>query len=125
ATAPLVALYGLGLPAMGLALLWGRALLAQQQGRLFFIITLISSSMTIGLDALLYRPYGAEGLALAFSAGALLQALFMGLYVHRSAPAALGLRVLLRLTGTASVLVVGLHFVPQPHVLIELFLYFW
>jgi putative peptidoglycan lipid II flippase len=123
ATAPLVALYGLGLPAMGLALLWGRALLAQQQGRLFFIITLISSSMTIGLDALLYRPYGAEGLALAFSAGAFLQALFMGLYVHRSAPAALGLRVLMRWTVTASALVVGLHFVPQPHGLIELCLY--
>lgn len=123
ATAPLVALYGLGLPAMGLALLWGRVLLAQQRGRVFLIITLISSSMTIGLDALLYRPYGAEGLALAFSAGALLQAVFMGLYVYRSAPGALGLSVLLRWTITASILVAALHYAPQPHGLIELCLY--
>jgi peptidoglycan biosynthesis protein MviN/MurJ (putative lipid II flippase) len=89
----------------------------------FLIITLISSSMTIGLDALLYRPYGAEGLALAFSAGALLQAVFMGLYVYRSAPGALGLPVLLRWTLTASILVAALHYAPQPHGLIELCLY--
>jgi peptidoglycan biosynthesis protein MviN/MurJ (putative lipid II flippase) len=116
-------IYALGLPAMGLALLWGRALLAQHQVRLFLVITLISSAMTIGLDAALYRHYGAAGLALAFSSGATLQATFMGLFVYRASPKGAGIAVLARWLGTAVVVAVALHFVPQPHGLIELSLY--
>lgn len=123
ATASLVVLYALGLPAMGLALLWGRTLLAQNQARLFLVITLISSAMTIGLDALLYRHYGAQGLAIAFASGAILQAVFMGLYVYRATPNGLGVAVLLRwiLTGTA--IAVALHWAPVPHGLLQLCLY--
>lgn len=123
ATASLVALYAFGLPAMGLALLWGRALLAQHQSRLFLVITLISSALTIMLDALLYGPYGAEGLAFAFSAGATLQALFMGLYVYRASPRGLAPGVLLRWTATAAAVATALHWLPAPHGLLQLFLY--
>ncbi|WP_404441470.1 murein biosynthesis integral membrane protein MurJ [Stutzerimonas chloritidismutans] len=123
ATASLVILYALGLPAMGLALLWGRALLAQHQSRLFLVITLVSSGLTISLDALLYGPYGAEGLAFAFSSGATLQALFMGLYVYRASPEGLAPRVLVRWVGTGAAIAIALHWVPAPHGLFQLCLY--
>ena len=123
ATASLVVLYALGLPAMGLALLWGRALLAQHQSRLFLVITLVSSALTVGLDALLYRQYGADGLAIAFSSGAALQALFMGLYVYRASPAGLAPGVLLRWIATAAVVATALHWLPAPHGLLQLCLY--
>lgn len=123
ATAALMVIYALGLPAMGLALLWGRALLAQHQARLFLVITLISSTLTIGLDAALYRPYGAAALAMAFSAGAVVQALFMGLYVYRASPKGLGVAVLLRWLATAGALAAALHYLPKPHGLLQLALY--
>lgn len=123
ATASLMVIYALGLPAMGLALLWGRALLAQHQARLFLIVTLISSAMTIGLDAALYRVYGAAGLAMAFSCGAALQALFMGLYVYRASPKGLAVAVLARWLATAASLAIALHYLPKPQGLLELCLY--
>lgn len=123
ATASLVALYSLGLPAMGLALLWGRALLAQHQSRLFLVITLVSSALTVSLDALLYGPYGAEGLAFAFSSGATLQALFMGLYVYRASPTGLAPTVLLRWITTGVAVAALLHWLPAPHGLLQLCLY--
>jgi len=118
-----VVLYALGLPAMGLALLWGRALLAQNQSRLFVLITLVSSGLTVALDALLYRPYGAEGLAMAFSMGAVVQALGMGLFVYRASPQGLGLLLLLRWTATALTIAAALHYLPQPTDLLQLCLY--
>lgn len=123
ATASLVVLYALGLPAMGLALLWGRALLAQHQARLFLAITLISSALTVSLDALLYGTYGAEGLAFAFASGATLQALFMGLYVYRTSPTGLAPAVLLRWITTAAAIAIALHWLPAPHGLLQLCLY--
>ncbi|QGZ30993.1 lipid II flippase MurJ [Stutzerimonas stutzeri] len=123
ATASLVVLYAAGLPAMGLALLWGRALLAQHQSRLFLAITLVSSALTIGLDALLYGPYGAEGLAFAFSAGASLQALFMGLYVYRASPTGLAPGILLRWIATAAAIATVLHWLPAPDGLLQLGVY--
>jgi putative peptidoglycan lipid II flippase len=123
ATASLVILYALGLPAMGLALLWGRALLAQHQPRLFLVITLISSALTVSLDALLYGPYGAEGLAFAFASGATLQALFMGMYVYRASPTGLAPSVLLRWITTAAAVAIALHWLPAPHGLLQLCLY--
>ncbi|MCQ4310550.1 virulence factor [Pseudomonas stutzeri] len=123
ATASLVILYALGLPAMGLALLWGRALLAQHRSRLFLAITLVSSVLTISLDALLYRQYGAEGLAFAFSSGAALQAIFMGLYVYRASPKGLALSVLLRWVATGAAVATALHWLPAPHGLLQLCLY--
>lgn len=123
ATASLVVIYAAGLPAQGLALLWGRVLLAQHQARLFLAITLISSALTVGLDALLYRSYGAEGLALAFTAGAILQATFMGLYVRRASPAGIAAGVLLRWVATAAAVFAALHWAPAPHGLLQLCLY--
>ncbi|MEL7561193.1 lipid II flippase MurJ [Stutzerimonas chloritidismutans] len=123
ATASLVVLYALGLPAMGLALLWGRALLAQQRSRVFLVVTLVSSTVTVSLDALFYRPYGAEGLALAFSSGAALQALLMGLYVYRASPAGLALTMLLRWVAIAAAVATALHWLPMPHGLLQLVLY--
>lgn len=123
ATASLVILYALGLPAMGLALLWGRALLAQHQSRLFLVITLVSSALTISLDALLYGPYGAQGLAFAFSSGATLQAVLMGLYVYRASPKGLAPGVLLRWIGTAAAVATSLRWLPAPHGLLQLCLY--
>jgi murein biosynthesis integral membrane protein MurJ len=116
ATASLMVIYALGLPSMGLALLWG-------QVRLFLVITLISSAMTIALDAALYKHYGAAGLALAFSSGVTLQALFMGLFVYRASPKGAGVAVLARWAATAAVLGAALHFVPQPQGFIELCIY--
>lgn len=123
ATASLVAIYALGLPAMGLALLWGRALLAQHRARAFLVVTLASSALTIGLDALLYRPYGAEGLAVAFSSGAVLQALLMGVCVYRTSPRGLGATLLLRWLATAAVVTIAMHWLPEPHGLLQLSLY--
>jgi len=123
ATASLVAIYALGLPAMGLALLWGRALLAQHRARLFLMVTLASSALTIGLDALLYRTYGAEGLAAAFSSGSALQALLMGIFVYRASPRGLGTALLLRWLATAAVVATALHWLPKPDGLLQLCLY--
>jgi murein biosynthesis integral membrane protein MurJ len=123
ATASLVVFYALGLPAMGLALLWGRTLLAQQQSRLFLIITLISSALTVSLDALLYKQYGAEGLAFAFTCGAAMQAMFMGLYVHRASPKGLALSVLFRWALTGIIVALGSHWLPAPQGLLQLCLY--
>lgn len=123
ATAALVVIYAAGLPALGLALLWGRALLAQNQARLFLVITLIASAVTIGLDAILYRSHGAQGLATAFASGAVLQALLMGLYVYRAVPRALGATLLLRWLATAGALGLALRYAPQPDGLLQLCLY--
>lgn len=123
ATAILVVAYAISLPAMGLALLWGRALLAQNRARTFLFIMLFSSGLTIALDALLYRPLGAQGLALAFSAGAVTQALLMGFAVYRVAPSGLGLPLLLRWGATGSAIIFALHYLPKPQGLIELSFY--
>jgi len=87
------------------------------------VIMLVSSAFTIGLDALLYRPYGAEGLAVAFTSGVTLQALFMGLYVYRASPAGLAPGVLGRWLATAVVVATALHWLPSPHGLLQLCLY--
>lgn len=123
ATAELVVAYGLSLPAMGLALLWGRALLAQERSRIFLLVMLASAALTVLLDALLVGPLGARGLALAFSAGALCQALLLGLCVYKVTPQGLGLAPLIRWSMTAAAIFVGLDWLPPPQGLVELCLY--
>lgn len=83
AGAPIVTAYACGLPAMGLALFAGRLLLARHQARAFLLSAALATVMTIGLDALLYRGFGAMGLAAAFSAGSWFQALVSGWLVVR------------------------------------------
>lgn len=123
ATAALVVYYALGLPAMGLALLWGRTLLAQNRIRLFLFITLFSSALTIGLDAALYQHYGAEGLAFAFTCGAIMQALIMGAYVYRTTPTGLALSCLMRWLVTGAAIAAALPLLPVPHGLLQLSVY--
>ncbi|HCJ29571.1 MAG TPA: virulence factor, partial [Pseudomonas sp.] len=66
---------------------------------------------------------GAEGLAFAFSSGAALQAVFMGLYVYRASPTGLAPSVLLRWITTAAAIATALHWLPAPHGLLQLCLY--
>ncbi|MBB3101787.1 murein biosynthesis integral membrane protein MurJ [Azomonas macrocytogenes] len=123
ATSVLLIAYAISLPAAGMAMLWGRALLAQHQSRLFLIITLTSSAVTIALDALLYRPLGAQGLALSFSAGISLQALLMGIGIYWVTPQGLGLALLLRWGVAAVAIAATLHYLPEPHGLLDLCIY--
>jgi murein biosynthesis integral membrane protein MurJ len=111
-TSPLLLAYALGLPAMGLALLLGRTLLAQRQHRVFLIVMAASSSLTTLLDALLYRPFGAAGLAAAFAAGAWLQAAWLWWHVQRVAPVAFGLADLARWSAAALLSWLVLQFLP-------------
>jgi peptidoglycan biosynthesis protein MviN/MurJ (putative lipid II flippase) len=70
-TGRLVTAYAIGVPALGLALLASRALLARGETKTILRAALASMFVTVGLDALLWRPLGAFGLALAASMGAL------------------------------------------------------
>ncbi|TWI56667.1 murein biosynthesis integral membrane protein MurJ [Pseudomonas duriflava] len=124
ATASLVTAYALGLPWMGLALMWGRALLAQQRQRAFLLATLFSSGVTILLDISLYKTYGAEGLAYSLSVGSFIQALLMAWLLYRAAPNGVSLTVLLRWAVSAtSVTVAAFYMAPEPNGLIQLVLY--
>ena len=75
-TAPLMAAYAAGVPAMGLALLGGRILLARGQGRSFVVAAVAVTVSTLLLDWLLYRRFGSVGLAVAMTVGSWLQALY-------------------------------------------------
>ncbi|MDR6355972.1 peptidoglycan biosynthesis protein MviN/MurJ (putative lipid II flippase) [Pseudomonas psychrotolerans] len=120
ATATLVVAYALGLPWMGLALLWGRALLSQQRAKTFLYATLASSLITVALDACLYRPFGAQGLAYSFTTGAVLQALFMAAALYRHSLGGLHLSLLLRWFGAGSAVALSSFWLPKPVGLVEL-----
>ncbi|MEJ8320351.1 lipid II flippase MurJ [Pseudomonas oryzihabitans] len=120
ATATLVVAYALGLPWMGLALLWGRALLSQQRARTFLYATLASSFITVALDAVVYRPFGAQGLAYSFTTGAFLQAVFMALALYRHSLAGLHLSLLLRWFSAGSAVALLSFLLPKPVGLLEL-----
>ncbi len=120
ATSVLLIAYAASLPFAGLAMLWGRTLLAQNRAKAFLICTLISAGITITLDALLYRSHGAQGLALAFSIGMTLQAILMGLCVYRLTPQGLGLSVILRWAITSVAIGALLHYLPKPDGLVSL-----
>ncbi len=66
----LVAGYAVGVPALGLALLASRALLARGEASTILRAALASMVVTVTCDAFLFRPLGALGLALAASIGA-------------------------------------------------------
>lgn len=95
-TAPMVAAYALGLPGFGLALLWGRILVARQNARIFLYAAVISMVFTITLDGFWYRTLGASGLAGAFSVGGWVQALLTGWFVERDIPGSLDVYSILR-----------------------------
>ena len=83
ATAPLLAIYGIGLPAMGLTLFAGRVLVAIHEGRLFAMITVVCSLVIVIVDLVVYKTHGAFGLALGYVLGNWLQALMSLIMVTR------------------------------------------
>lgn len=84
-TAPLLAIYAAGVPGMGIALLGGRFLLANGQGRLFLASSLVLAISVLVLDALLYKDFGANGLAISFTIGSWAQALYITILVFTGA----------------------------------------
>lgn len=124
ATAPLLTAYAIGLPAMGLALFGSRILVAQRGTRAFLATSLMAAITTITLDALLYKDLGATGLAIAFSAGAWVQALLSGWVVLRRLPAGTMSPWPLMRWFTAALLVAWLLIeVPAPEGLVDLSAY--
>jgi murein biosynthesis integral membrane protein MurJ len=75
-TAPLLAIYAVGVPAMGVSLLGGRILLARGKGKDFVLSTLVATITTLFMDKLLYRHFGASGLAAALAIGSWAQAFY-------------------------------------------------
>jgi putative peptidoglycan lipid II flippase len=114
ATAPLLAIYGAGLPGLGMALLGGRVLLAQGRGRAFMITAIASALLTVGLDLLLYEALGTLGLALAFTIGGWAQALGMAVLIGRLMPDVLRWVVPLRWVLAAMVTLAVLEWLPSP-----------
>lgn len=80
-TASLLAIYAAGMPAMGIALLGGRILLAQGRGVAFLVGSVLLAVCTLLLNWLLYGDFGPEGLAAAISIGSWVQAVFSVLVV--------------------------------------------
>lgn len=112
-TVPLVAAYAAGLPAMGLALLWGRALVAQQATSSFMLSATVMAALTLAFDAILYRPFGATGLAAAMSIGAWLQAAMCAWMLHRRSPGAVDAGSLARWAAAAATAAVALATLPS------------
>lgn len=75
-TAPLLAIYAAGVPAMGIALLGGRILLARGQGRAFITAAMALTISTLLLDWLLFQKFGAAGVAVAMAIGSWVQAFY-------------------------------------------------
>lgn len=114
ATAPLLALYAIGLPGMGLALLGGRVLLAQGRGRAFMVTALAFCLSTVALDYLLYQSMGAKGLALAFTIGSWAQAVAVGSLIVRLIPIAFLWRTPVRWCLAAALALWALVALPAP-----------
>lgn len=108
-TAPLVFSYAVGLPGFGLALLWGRVLVARQRARLFLAAAVVGMIFTVMFDFFVYRNWGSAGLALSFSLGGWLQALISGVFVERETPGSLDIIGLFRwfFVGFISLLFLG------------------
>lgn len=121
---PILTAYACGLPAMGLALFGGRLLLAQHQMRAFLLTAAIATVVTIGLDALLYKGYGAVGLAVAYSVGCWIQVLISGwLLVRGGFSGGLSYKSMLRWTAAAAAVVSFFAALPRPDGLAELVIY--
>jgi putative peptidoglycan lipid II flippase len=80
---PMVA-YAAGLPLFGLALLSTRLLIIRQQSAALLFAVAAGTLVTLALDLLLYRRFGATGLAAAFSVGAGVQAVLGWLPILRN-----------------------------------------
>jgi putative peptidoglycan lipid II flippase len=87
-TAPLVAAYAAGLPALCAALVWGRVLVAVRAAGTLAAVSLAGMAGTVLLDGLLVSRLGALGLALALTLGTVLQAGLSALAVARHLPGA-------------------------------------
>lgn len=74
ATAHMLAAYGMGLPAMALALVAGRALLSLGRAREVLQAAVVCAVTTLFLDTVLMAPLGGLGLAVSVSLGAYVNA---------------------------------------------------
>jgi len=89
-------------------------MLAQDGERAFLGTALVSTTLTITLDWLLYRPWSAAGLAVAFAVGAWVQALLCGLWVLRCQPDGIRLGTLVRWASAAIVVGRGIGALSAP-----------
>lgn len=86
AASPLLTVYGIGLPAMGLTLLTGRILIAMQKGAQYAVLTVMCSLLIVAIDLAIYRSHGAFGLAVGYVVGNWLQALVSVVLIARHTP---------------------------------------
>jgi len=120
ATAPLLAIFSAGLPAMGIALFGGRILLAQQQGRFFAFAAFVSAAATIAMDWALYGPLGAPGLAAAFAVGSWIQAILVMVLLSVLCPVSFAVGPWVRWAVTAAAVFGALRLIPLPETLLGL-----
>lgn len=102
-TGRLVAGYALGMPALSLALLASRALLARREAGTILRAALASMLVTVAADALLFRPFDAFGLAFAASIGAIVYAWLAWVPLARGGGPGRILAPVLRWTAAAAV----------------------
>ena len=86
--------YVIGLPAMGLALLGGRVLVAVRQTWQLLAISVTVSVMTVLFDFAFSRWWGTVGLAAGAASGMTLQTLAIWYWIRRVSPVSLNLRPL-------------------------------
>lgn len=120
ATAALMTGYAIGLPGMGLALLWGRILLAQKREKEFLHATVLTFIITVIVDMILLKPFGAMGLAIAFTAGSWVQAIVTGGMIRRELPDAIPALCLLRWLISALLVGTLLAYCPEPKNMVNL-----
>ncbi|MCE9586024.1 murein biosynthesis integral membrane protein MurJ [Candidatus Uhrbacteria bacterium] len=82
-TADALAWFAVSLVAQSLVPLLARAFYALQDTWTPFWISIISEAVIIGLAIVLREPFGVMGLAMAFSAAAIVQCLLLGLFLRR------------------------------------------
>lgn len=82
-TAPLLALYAAGVPAMGFSLLGGRILIALDKGKSLVYCATALLIIVISLNFALYRDFGAPGLAASFTIGSWMQAVITHFSISR------------------------------------------
>ena len=110
-TSSLLAVYGIGLPAMGLALLAGRALVAIHKGWVFAGITALCSLFIVCFDLSVYQEYGPMGLAIGNVVGISLQAFLSLLPIVLSVPTFKPWVSILRWAGASLLVYYALSFV--------------
>jgi putative peptidoglycan lipid II flippase len=120
AISPILLVYGLGLPGMGLSLLGGRILLAQGRGRLFMGISILCALLIIFLDLISYNSIGLLGLAISYSVCCWIQAILSFLFINRFNLSLMVWITFARWIISSSISYAFFCFLPPPENLVEL-----